>query len=73
MNKWMKAGMAGLILGAATLAVANPGVQTSSADEIKGSDVVIDVVEGGSKLKDRNISAEEKQKIEFVRALIDIV
>lgn len=72
MNKWIKNGMTGLILGtAAVMATSKPPIQSEPTQDDSLSSVSIDALDlaGGSKLKDRMISVYNND-MEIVHAVI---
>lgn len=71
MNKWMKHGMLGLALTSATASVATTAKSEMTAKPSMSQEVMVDAIDliaGGSKLKDRRIqNAIATYKIEMVR------
>ena len=72
MNKWIKSGMTGLIIGAASFAAvsnANTEAKTSQATTVKCVDAFD--LDGGSKLKDRMLKGGARTDMGVIRILID--
>lgn len=71
MNKWIKNGMTGLVIGASGLAAAVTPAQVSSLEISPMNEVAVDALDlaGGSKLKDRMIVATEDEMV-LVYALV---
>jgi hypothetical protein len=72
MNKWLKNGMAGLVLGTTALTVATEN--KTQAQPLKLQSRSVDALDfaGGSKLKDRMIKFEDKSNVTLVRILLDV-
>ena len=72
MNKWMKQGMAGLILSTSALTVAQTTQSEKEVVREENSLVSVDALDfaGGSKLKDRMMMITSNQNIQAIHVLI---
>lgn len=71
MNKWIKNGMTGLVIGTSGIAAAETPFRAGAIDLSSMSEIAIDALDlaGGSKLKDRMIVANDDE-MALVYALV---